>query len=173
MVGRLKNIVFIGMMGSGKTTLGRCISEKMSKVFIDLDEYIENGEGMEIPEIFEKYGEEHFRNLEVAYAKDLSKRNDVVIATGGGVIKSEEAIGALRRGFVIWIDRPDDMIFDSIDTEKRPLIKANPKAFFDISAKRRPIYESVCDYHFLNDLDENEACTKLLSVIEKMQKDND
>lgn len=168
----MKNIVLIGMMGSGKTTLGKMLSKALKKGFVDLDQYIEDGEDMSISDIFEKYGEDHFRKLEIAYAKDLSKRKNIVIATGGGIIKSAEAIGALKNGIIIWIDRPDDMIFDSIDIEKRPLIKSDPNSFFEISRQRRPIYESLCDYRFLNDKGEESAVNNILELIRKINIDD-
>lgn len=84
-----KNVVLIGMPGSGKTTLGKILAGELDKSFIDIDEYIEKQQECTISEIF-KSGEEFFRDLESRAVAQVSKREDIVISTGGGVIKNKK-----------------------------------------------------------------------------------
>ena len=78
------NIALIGFMGTGKTAVGRALSQKLDKEFLELDPLIEQNAGMTIPQIFEKYGEIGFRELEIAVTKEVAERKNAVIACGGG-----------------------------------------------------------------------------------------
>ena len=114
-----QNIVLIGMPSCGKTTLGKLLAQELGKEFIDTDLEIVKKAGMQIPEIFEKFGEEYFRNLESEVIKELSVKQSLVIATGGGAVLRPENVDALRQnGKIIFIDRPLDML---TTTDDRPL----------------------------------------------------
>ena len=114
-----QNIVLIGMPSCGKTTSGKLLAQELGKEFIDTDLEIVKKAGMQIPEIFEKFGEEYFRNLESEVIKELSVKQSLVIATGGGAVLRPENVDALRQnGKIIFIDRPLDML---IITDDRPL----------------------------------------------------
>ena len=114
-----QNIVLIGMPSCGKTTSGKLLAQELGKEFIDTDLEIVKKAGMQIPEIFEKFGEEYFRNLESEVIKELSVKQSLVIATGGGAVLRPENVDALRQnGKIIFIDRPLDML---ITTDDRPL----------------------------------------------------
>lgn len=117
--GRKENIVLIGMPASGKTTVGKLISEKLSCEVVDTDELIVSKAKMPIAEIFAKYGEKYFRDLESEAVKDAAARNGVVISTGGGAILREENVKALKEGGrLFFIDRPLEKL---IPTSSRPL----------------------------------------------------
>lgn len=96
-----KNIVLIGFMGTGKTSTGQLLAARLGKTFLDMDQQIEAETQMPIPEIFHRYGEEHFRDLETNLAQRLSKPQNIVIATGGGTVKRAQNLQALRAGGVI------------------------------------------------------------------------
>ena len=114
-----QNLVLIGMPSCGKTTLGKMLAEEFGKEFVDTDEEIIKKAGITIPKIFEKYGEEYFRNLESEVIRELSVKQLLVIATGGGAVLRKENIDALKQnGKIIFIDRPLDML---ITTDDRPL----------------------------------------------------
>ena len=114
-----QNIVLIGMPSCGKTTLGKILAKEMGKNFIDTDDEIVKAANMPIPQIFEKFGEEYFRNLETQVVKEFSKKQSLVIATGGGAVLRRENLDALKQnGRVIFIDRPLEML---ITTDDRPL----------------------------------------------------
>lgn len=113
------NVVLIGMPASGKTTVGRLIAEKTGKELIDTDELIVKNAKMTIPEIFEKYSEQYFRDLEAEAVAEASKKNGVAIATGGGAILREENVKALKQnGRLYFLDRSLNLL---IPTEDRPL----------------------------------------------------
>ncbi len=113
------NIVLIGMPASGKTSVGKVLSEKLNKTFVDSDDEIVRTENRNIPEIFENSGEAYFRNVEKSIIKDVSMLNSQVISTGGGAILISENIENLKANSrVYFLDRPLDML---ITTSDRPL----------------------------------------------------
>ena len=116
----IENIVLIGMPGCGKSTLGRLLAEQTGKKFVDMDEVIEKKAGISIPEIFKKYGEKHFRDMESEVAVELGKEKGQVIATGGGVVLKPENMRALsQNGRIIFLQRP----IEALATNGRPLSK--------------------------------------------------
>ena len=118
-----KNIVLIGMPGCGKTTLGKILNKELAMEFYDMDNCIERKANKKISELFEK-GENYFRDIESVVCKELSKKKNVIISTGGGVIKRKENIDFLKEnGIVIFIDRSVDDIIGDVDISKRPLLK--------------------------------------------------
>ena len=140
--GRKENIVLIGMPASGKSTVGKLLSEDLSRELIDTDEMIESKAKMTISEIFEKYGEEHFRALETEAVKEASAMNSVVIATGGGAILRKENVNALKEGGkLFFIDRPLQKL---IPTSDRPL-SSDREAITKRYNERYSVYCSVCD----------------------------
>ena len=116
-----QNIVLTGMPSCGKSTVGKILSEITSKEFLDTDKMVVDSYGIEIPKIFEKYGEKAFRDAETKAIKIAGKQNGVIIATGGGAILRKENIDALKsNGKIYFIDRPLEKL---IPTEDRPLSK--------------------------------------------------
>ena len=107
-----ENIILIGFMGVGKTSLGKLLASKLGRAFIDLDEKIERDANLTIPKIFEKHGEKYFRELEKAAVKEVSQRRNIVIATGGGTVKDEENLQLLKNsGVVICLTTDAEEIF--------------------------------------------------------------
>ena len=148
-----KNIVLTGMMGSGKTTIGKLLSEKLKMNFIDMDEYIEGFSGSTIKDIFKK-GEDYFRTLESKAALKLSITNSTVISTGGGIIKKSSNIELLKKnGIIYFIDRPVDNIAADIEVSKRPLLSDDKDRLFEIFNDRYDQYIRYCDVIIKNDKD--------------------
>jgi shikimate kinase len=143
-----KNIVLTGLMGSGKTTVGKELAHKLNKIFIDTDELIENEEKLTINEIFSKFGESCFRNLETDMIKKVCKSGDQIISTGGGIVEKPENIKILKKkGIVIYLYAPVDELYNRIKNEKnRPLLNNDaPKwALEKLFKKREALYEQ-CD----------------------------
>ena len=136
------NIALIGMPASGKTTVGKVLSEKLQKTFVDSDDEIVKAENKKIPEIFEGFGEDYFRNIEKNVIKELSMLNSQVVSTGGGAILNSENIENLKANSRIYfLDRPLDML---ITTSDRPL--SSNRADLEKRYKERyELYKSAAD----------------------------
>ncbi len=155
------NIVLTGIMGCGKTTIGKMLSERLNMGFADTDEFIEKEYG-KIPEIF-KNGEAHFRELEHKIVLKVSDMEGVVIATGGGVVKREDNIAALKRkGIIFFIDRPLENILADIKTSDRPLIKDGKDKLAGIFHERYPLYTGTCNVHIKNTSTPEKAVTEIM-----------
>ena len=122
----MKNIILIGFMGSGKTTIGKIISDKKNMRFIDMDLEIEKMENKKINQIFSENGEKYFREKESSLLKQLCSLKNSVISTGGGIIENEFNIELLKKqSYVIWLDANEDTIENNVknEIEKRPKLK--------------------------------------------------
>lgn len=122
----MKNIILIGFMGSGKTTIGKIISDKKNMRFIDMDLEIEKMENKKINQIFSENGEKYFREKESSLLKQLCSLKNSVISTGGGIIENEFNIEILKKQpYVIWLDANEDTIENNVknEIEKRPKLK--------------------------------------------------
>lgn len=154
------NIVLIGMPSAGKTTIGKMLEERLGKQFVDVDDVIIEKAGMSIPEIFEKSGEEGFRAIETEVAIDLAKKNNLIIATGGGTIKHKVNMDYLRQnGITIFIDRDVDKLISS--DPNRPLSKSK-EALRQMHAERHPLYVKYAAYIAVN----NSAIEETVEEIE-------
>jgi len=141
----MKNIVLIGMPGSGKSTLGRCLAEMLGRDFIDADPEIEKDAGKTIPELF-AVSEDCFRRQETATTKRLAKLQGKVLAMGGGVVLRQENIAALKEnGLIVFIDRSPEDIIGDVDTETRPLLAAGSQRIYDLYARREALYLQAAD----------------------------
>ena len=138
-----QNIVLTGMPASGKTTVGRIVANALKRPFYDTDLLIEKKAGMKISCIFEDYGEKYFRDLEAEVIKDVSMRNGIVIATGGGAVLRPENIKALKlNGKIFFRDRkPEDLL----PTKNRPTASTREQIIKRYE-ERYPLYISTCDY---------------------------
>ena len=120
-----RSIVLIGMPGSGKSTVGGLLSEKLGRTFTDTDEEIVRRAGIPISELFKTRGERAFRDLESEVVRDLSRSGGAVIATGGGAILRKENVDALKsNGVLVFLDRPPSEL---IPTSDRPLADREDK----------------------------------------------
>ena len=138
-----KNLVLIGMPGCGKTTIGKLLAQRLGKDFVDTDEEIVKREGAHIPEIFEKRGEVAFRKIEREVIAEISSRQGLVIATGGGAVLNPRNTELLKQnGTVIFIDRPLELL---VTTDDRPL-SSNRKLLEKRYKERYDIYCSSADF---------------------------
>ena len=146
----MKNIVLIGMPGSGKTTLGRYLAEMLGREFIDADPEIEKDAGKTIPELF-AVSEDHFREQEMKTTRRLAKLENKVLAMGGGVVLRQENITALKEnGLLLFIDRSPEDIIGDVDTETRPLLAAGRRRIYDLYAQREALYRKAADITVVN-----------------------
>ncbi|WP_368488613.1 shikimate kinase [Clostridium sp. BJN0013] len=161
---QIKNIVIIGMPGCGKTTIGKLISSKLNKKFVDLDDYIVDKAECTIPEIFQK-GEEHFRNIESEVVGEVSMEEDMVISTGGGVIKRQKNIVNLKKnGVVFFVDRPLENIVNDVDISTRPLLKNGTGEIEKLFKDRYEIYNSCCDFSVDNICDIEKVADDIVEI---------
>jgi len=141
------NLVLIGFMGSGKSSLGRLVARELGFQFIDTDALVVERAGFDIPTIFALHGEEHFRELETSVLQSLTHLSRCVISTGGGAVLREENRPILRQiGFVVLLTASEEVLFERVSrNKKRPLLHTeNPRATVSqILADRRPIYEAA------------------------------
>jgi shikimate kinase len=137
-------IVLIGMMGVGKSTVGRRLAARLGVSFVDADEEIEKAAGMSITEMFERYGEPYFRDGERRVISRLMDGEPKVIATGGGAFMQEETRALiLAHATAIWLDADIDILVDRVSRrEGRPLLKGkDPRAVLtELAAVRNPVY---------------------------------
>lgn len=120
------NIILVGMMGAGKTYIGKALKQLKSEMtLIDVDEYIEQKQEQKISEIFAKYGEKYFRELEKNAIKDLLQNENQIISLGGGAFENEENRTILNKnGYTIYLKATADIIFNRIKNEThRPLLQ--------------------------------------------------
>lgn len=117
-----------GFMGCGKSALGRALSKRLELPLIDTDDYIVKTQGMSIPEIFEKYGEPYFREIEAKAIADLSQQEAVISCGGGAILNDKTAEIARENGIVILLDQSFDVCYSRIkDDKNRPLVQKNTK----------------------------------------------
>lgn len=161
----MKNIVLIGIMGSGKTTFGHLLSQKTGHQMIDLDDYLVERFHMSIPDMF-AISEDYFRDKETQCCQEVSQLEGKIISTGGGVIKRPENIQYLKeKGIVFYIDRPIEDIVKDVDPSGRPLLKDGPEKLYALDHERRQHYLESCDYHIINDGSLDQVVNHILNIM--------
>ena len=161
----MKNIVLIGMPGSGKTTFGMALAEKLRHPFVDADAYLEEKEGRTIQSIFAE-SEKAFRDAEERTIEDLSRRQNLIIATGGGVVKRSRNVARLHEtGLLIFIDRRAEDIVTDVEVEKRPLLAEGPDKVFALYKERIALYRKAADRILENRGSEEEVLARLLKMV--------
>jgi shikimate kinase len=143
------NLIFVGMMGSGKTTMGRTLARHLGKVFVDSDEEIQKRTGVNIPHIFDVEGESGFRLRETTVLADLVKRDNMVLATGGGVVLAEQNRALLKQsGIVVYLSASvHDLWHRTRHDRNRPLLQTGDPygKLMELYQQRDPLYRQVAD----------------------------
>ena len=145
-----KNIVLIGFMGCGKTTIARVLGRMLGMPVVDLDQLIEEKAGLPIPRIFAEKGESWFRLLEAAVLQELSAPGQPrIISTGGGIITRKRSRALLKQlGYVVWLQAPVEVIVERTSRNRdRPLLEtADPRARIEaLLGERQPLYQAAAD----------------------------
>ena len=164
-----KNLVFLGMMGSGKSSIGDLISKKLNLPFIDIDSLIVKDVGMSISEIFEKKGENYFRNLEEKITlKSLKKIKSVISLGGGGFTNTKIRKEILENHFSFWLNWEDSILIKRIkNSKKRPLaFKSTEQEIKTMIKKRSKIYSNAQFKINCNKLTKNEIVKKIINIYE-------
>ncbi len=144
------NIALIGFMGTGKTAVGKALSEKLNKEFVEMDALIEQKAKKPIPDIFQQDGEVTFRELEINIAKDVAQRKNLVIACGGGIVLNKINIDRLRKeSIIVYLTASPEVILRRVSGGKeiRPLLDvADPTSEIrELLKFRKPFYEQAAD----------------------------
>lgn len=142
-----RHIFIIGMPGSGKSSLGRRVANNMRIPYVDMDQRISDGVGCTIPQLFERYGEQAFRNAETNTLIQLTREEPSIISTGGGTVLRETNRTIMRNhGVIILIDRPLEDIMSDIKLDRRPLLAQKGLGEVErLYHERIDIYRSVAD----------------------------
>ena len=158
---QMQNVILIGMPGSGKSTVGRLLAEKLGRPLLEADKELEKGAGMSIPVIFANEGEAGFRRRETRILSELGKQSGTVISTGGGCVTREENYPLLHQnGVIVWIRRD----LNSLAREGRPLsLNADLSAMY---AVRAPLYEHFADFTVENDGNAEDTVNSILEVLQ-------
>ena len=145
-----ENIYLIGLMGAGKTTIGRQLARALKLPFYDSDKAIEESTGVDIPTIFEFEGEEGFRDREQKMLQQLTKMDGIVLATGGGAVLREENRRLLQsNGFIVYLQCSVERILERTrrDTQRPLLQTENPKERVEtLFVEREPLYLACADF---------------------------
>ena len=170
-----RSLYLVGMMGSGKTSTGRPLAERLGYGFVDADAVIEQAAGCSIPVIFERDGEAGFRSLESQVLSAISQRHSLVVATGGGVVTQPENWGMLHSGIVIWLDVVPDQLLQRLnaDSTVRPLLQtADPEAALNaLLNERRPLYAEADLTVVINDETPEAVADGILQLVPSLLKD--
>ena len=158
-----RNIIMIGMPGSGKSTVGKMVAERMGRNFIDIDELITREIGMSIPAYFSRFGEPAFRSVERELTAKAGGMKGQVIATGGGCVMNEQNRRSLRyNGIIIYLDRS----LEKLPVHGRP-VSQRAKSLQDLLTERKPYYLSMADLTADNNGSLTETAESILHFIKQ------
>jgi len=168
------NIMLIGFMGSGKTTVSDYLGYMLAMEEIEMDALIVKKEGMPITDIFAKYGEEYFRNCESNTLIELQSKQNAVISCGGGVVLRDENVGHMRKnGRIVLLTATPETIYERVkDSTERPLLNDNMNLEFiaELMDKRRPKYQAAADITIATDGKTiQEVCEELVVKLSDME----
>lgn len=169
----MKNIVLIGMMGTFKTTAGKIVAKQLQKEFVDTDKVLANNFKMSINRYFEKFGEQSFREQEHLLCQELAPKTDLVISTGGGIVKNPKNIELLKQnGIIICLKASPEQIYSRIKNAKnRPLLNCpNPlERIRELLAEREQLYTNFADTVIVNNyMSASQTAQKIIEYIQKV-----
>ena len=167
-----KSLVLVGMMGTGKSTIGKEVAKKLKIEFVDTDTLIENEENLAIAEIFKKNGEKYFRELEEKIFLKIKSDKEKIISVGGGAFINDVIRKKILKEYLsIWLNMNDDLIIDRIkrNAKKRPMVDQNniEKSIKNLKKNRDPIYK-LANYEINCNLNsKNKIIEKVIDFYEK------
>lgn len=173
MTRRGRSIVLIGMMGAGKSSVGRCLHYRTGFGLHDTDEIVASRFGMSIRQIFDRHSEKKFREAETEALRRMRAEEGIIIVTGGGTVLREENVAILRsHAVIVWLDGDEKTLFARASRKQnRPLLQTkNPrKVFSKILGDRRPLYANIADIRIdTSVLTEEEVAVAILAKLTRI-----
>jgi len=169
-----RNLVLVGFMGSGKSSVGRILSSLTGFALVDTDTLVAQQAGRSIPDIFKEHGEEHFRALETEALRSLIGRIGLIVATGGGVITVEKNREILPQiGPVVWLDASLDHLYQRVKNSKRPLLQTpDPRRTVEeLYRAREPLYREASTFRIdSSHLTHRQTAEAILSRLQQQQQ---
>ncbi len=163
----MKNLVLIGMPGSGKTKMGQLLARRFALPLLDTDAMVEAAAGMPIPQIFERFGEGRFRDMESQAALQAAQVRGAVVATGGGMVLRQANMDALARtGVIFFRDRPPQAILGE-DHKGRPLLAQDAQRVFQLYEERLGLYKRYAHHYIAPTETYQEAAEQIAAIFEK------
>ena len=168
------NLVLIGYRGSGKSAVGRRLADRLKINFVDTDDLIEERQGIPITDIVKSRGWGHFRKLENNVIEEISKRDHLIIAPGGGAILDTDNVKALRKnGFILWLKADKQTLFKRINQDqgtnaRRPTLtgKGTLEEVKEVLSLREPIYERISEIQIdTSTLDVEAVVERILAIM--------
>ncbi len=171
----MDNIILIGFMGTGKSTVSECLSRMYAMRIVEMDQVIAEREGMSIPEIFAAYGEEYFRNLETRLLVEAQSERNTVISCGGGAVLRERNVAEMKKnGKVVLLTASPEVVYERVkDSDDRPVLngRKNVKEIADLMEQRREKYEAAADVVIHTDhKTAPEICEELIRRLKRMEE---
>lgn len=167
----MDNIVLIGFMGSGKTVVGKIISERLNLKFVDIDKLIEEEQDRTIPEIFSTFSEDYFRKLEKGMVARVAEDGNQVIATGGGVVLNPKNMANLRKnGVIIWLVVSPEVVWKRTERDgSRPLLQVSypEKTIEELLSFRKSLYAQADFKVETSNLSVDEVVKEILKFVKK------
>lgn len=168
-----RNLVLVGFMGSGKSSVGRILSSLTGFALVDTDTLVAQEAGQSISAIFKQHGEDHFRALETKVLQSLVGRIGLIVATGGGVITAEENRQLLPQiGPVVWLDASPEQLHQRVKHSKRPLLQTdNPRRTLEeLYRQREPLYREAATVRIdSGNLTHRQTAEAVLAALQQQQ----
>ena len=164
-----ENIVFLGMMGSGKSSIGSLISKRLGMEFFDIDQCIENELDMKISKIFREKGESYFRNIEEKITLQILKKRGIIVALGGGAFLNKNIRNeVIKNHFSIWLQVNSKILIKRLrNTKNRPLaLKATKEELIDLIKKRSNFYSRALHKAICNNKSKTQIINKVIDIYE-------
>lgn len=168
------NIFLIGFMGCGKSTVAAKLNRMYGMNVVEMDQMIEKEQHLSIPEIFERYGEEHFRNLESELLKKIQLGSNQVVSCGGGVVLREQNVAEMKKNgrIVLLTAKPENVLKRVKGNDDRPILKGkkNVQDIAELMEKRREKYEAAADFVVATDDKQVRAiCEEIMQKIKGIE----
>lgn len=165
----MNNVILCGFMGCGKSSIGRKLAHKIEREFIDMDKYIEEKEGMTVSEIFAEKGESGFREIETEACRELSEKENCIIAAGGGTLTIPENVEILKKGGkIIFIDVSYENLCERLSRDtRRPLLQVENRneVIKELLDKRLPLYRNAASVYVNGNFSSSRVANNILSII--------